>query len=465
MDKRKQLFKGIRRIKSLIYAFSVFSFVCLNLSIVACDTSDEVTSLKSEPLSAGVSNEFIYNYELLHFFYIHQDKYLDKPETYIGKADEEALFEKGIPWDYYDIYYMYSQMNDPYTYYLDPSIAASLLNSLNNSEEKIGAGFVLDSSLVPNKYVIKNVIKNSPADKSGIKAGDEIIEIEGIVPTSEIAFRRLAVGVEGETITYTIKRDSATKKIPVVIAHYFMPTLELTFMDSIPIIKINEFTGHTSNDSGSYGEFKEILRETKNYPTTIIDLRDNGGGDADQCFAMTQELLSKGDTTVAVIEADADTVLNKQIFDTTYYINEFDGMAKDRYFVFLANEMTASCSEIMIAGVVSNKKYPVIGTTTYGKGIGQSQMLTPSYSLASITRLQIIDKQKLTYHKYGIEPDFAIRNDKQALNKAVALAKEQNFVRVAGYGNENTGHFAKMGTAPDTMPGFYFLPKEYRKKF
>lgn len=462
MGRQGFLFTDFRKIKSLTYSIFLVASFCGGLT--ACHTDDEV-ALTGTEFPSGVSKEFIYNYSLLKYYYIDQDKYLDKPETYIGKVDEEALFEKGISWDYYDIYYMYAQMNDPFTYYLDPSIAASLLNSLNTSEEKTGAGFELDSSFVPNKYVIKKVIKNSPADKSGLKAGDEIIEIEGIVPTNEIAFRRLAVGVEGETITYTIKRDSATKKIPVVIAHYFMPTLELTFMDSIPIIKINEFTGHTSNDLGSYGEFKEILRETKNYPTTIIDLRDNGGGDADQCFAMTQELLSKGDTAVAVIEADADTVLNKQIFDTTYHINEYDGMAKDRYFVFLANEMTASCSEIMIAGVVSNKKYPVIGTTTYGKGIGQTQMLTPSYSLASITRLQIIDKQKLTYHKYGIEPDFAIKDDRKALEKAIALSKDHNFIRVAGYGSKNTGHFAKMGTVPDTMSGFYFLPKEYRKKF
>ena len=117
----------------------------------------------------------------------------------------------------------------------------------------------------------------------------------------------------------------------------------------------------------------------------------------------------------------------------------------------------------MLASVTTNKKYPVIGTTTYGKGIGQSRFFTPSMSLVSITSMKIIDKQKTTYHKYGIAPDFAISDNDLALEKALALAKDQNYIRVAGYGTVNTGHFAKAAVEPDTMPGFYLLPEEYRR--
>ena len=84
-------------------------------------------------------------------------------------------------------------------------------------------------------------------------------------------------------------------------------------------------------------------------------------------------------------------------------------------------------------------------------------------SLVSITSMKIIDKQKTTYHKYGIAPDFAISDNDLALEKALALAKDQNYIRVAGYGTVNTGHFAKAAVEPDTMPGFYLLPEEYRR--
>jgi hypothetical protein len=98
------------------------------------------------------------------------------------------------------------------------------------------------------------------------------------------------------------------------------------------------------------------------------------------------------------------------------------------------------------------------------KGIGQRSFLTKSYSMVSITNMKTLDKQGNTYHKYGIVPDFAILDDAIALNKAVALAKDQNYVRVAGYGTTNTGHFAKAALEPDSMPGFFYFSEEYSPK-
>ena len=115
----------------------------------------------------------------------------------------------------------------------------------------------------------------------------------------------------------------------------------------------------------------------------------------------------------------------------------------------------------MLASVVSNKRYPIVGSTTYGKGIGQTSFFTLSYSLVSITNMKTIDKDGNTYHRYGLVPDFPILDNAIALDKAIALAKEQNYVRVAGYGTTNTGHFAKSALEPDTMPGFFYFSEEY----
>lgn len=455
MELQKYLFRGVQKNACIIFAISIIYLV-----FTAC-SSDNSTTSPSNKLNENVgSQEFQFNYRYLYYLYIDQAKYLKSPANYIGKANTNVMSQKGIPWDYYDIYYMYDQMNDYYTYYVDPLRAKDIRNK---SKEKIDAGFSLDSLYIPEKYIIKNVVENSPADKAGLKIGDEIVEIEGIVPTNETVYNRLADASKGETITYTIKRGNVKLTIPVKIAPYYTPTIELSFKESIPIIKINEFTTNTSNDFGSYGEFIKYLQATEQYSATIIDLRNNGGGDGDQCIAMASTLLSKGDTIIGVITAYADSVRQRQAFDTTFKINEYDGIAKDRYFVFLANEYTASCSEIMIAGVVLNKEYPVVGRTTYGKGVGQKYFTTPSYSLISITNTKIIDKQKSSYHKFGIEPDFNIYDEEIALNVAVELAKEKTFKRIAGYGTVNTGHFTKTAITPDTMPGFYTLPDEYRK--
>ena len=456
------LSKGIRKVKTLVYTFSAFSLAGFALGTTACSTSsDEGPTAFYNIEPSSYTKEFLFNYQLLYYLYIDKDKYLSSPETYINKVNAEWLVNEGYPWDYHDIYYMYALMEDPFTNYMDPSRSVALMSSWMTSDPKMDAGFTVDTSSIPEKYVINNVARNSPADHAGLKVGDEITEIEGTALTSEILFNRLSVANEGDVITYTIKRNSTTEKIPVKIESYLSPTVEMTFKDSIPVIKINKFVMSTSNDSGTYGEFVEYLRNTEKYKATIIDLRNNGGGELNQCVAMTQTMLSKGDTTIGIVNAYGDTLHKKQKFDTTFYYNKADGFAKDRYYVILANEKTASCSEIMIAGLTANRKTPVVGANTYGKGIGQTRAFTPSLSLYSITSMRVIDKQSFSYHKFGIEPDFAISNEDSALEKAVALAKDQSFVRVAGYGTVNTGNFAKMGTEPDTMPGFFHIFKDF----
>ena len=224
------LFQDIRKNVSVIATIAITS-----LGITAC-SSDTTTAPYNGLNSCMGTPEFQQNYMHLFYLYIDKDKYLRNPESYLGKVDTEALLDKGIPWDYHDIYYMYAQMNDPYTYYVDPSRSFALLSSWTSSEQKLDAGFELDSAYIPGKYVVKKVIETSPADRAGIKAGDEIVEIEGVAPKSNIVYSRLSEALENDVITYTIKRDSTNLTIPVKIAPYHTPTVELSFKDSIDFV-------------------------------------------------------------------------------------------------------------------------------------------------------------------------------------------------------------------------------------
>ena len=456
MGRFQPLSRNFHKYNGLIYTIAL---LC-SLVFTSCDSDNGSIYYEKSSSQSNVSNEFKYNYNLLRYYYIDQDKYLGEPELYIDKVNTEVMAALEIPWDYYDIYYMYSQMNDKFTRYIDPSRSVNLFNSLVSSESKMGTGAEIDSANT-SKYIINKVAKNSPADKAGLQIGDEIIAIEGITITNEVLYKRLSYAVEGDTINYTVKRDADTLDFSVVLASYLSPTVELTFTDSIPVIKILEFTSITANDSGTSEEFIEALRKTESYKSTIIDLRNNGGGDGDECIPMITYFLSQGDTAIGIISAIIDSIHSRQTFDTTYTISETDGIVKDRYFVFLANNTTASCSELMLAGILANKKFPLVGTVTYGKGIGQKYTITPSISIAAITNMKVIDKDGKAYHKYGIEPDFVITDNDLALKKAVELAKDMNYVRVAGYGTVNTGNFAKISVEPDSMPGFYLLPKDF----
>lgn len=445
---------------SLISAISTLSL----LQLVGCTSeSSSSPSAPTQEKQIYASREFLYNYELLSYYYNDAAKYLGKPEDYLGKVSDEAFEEYAIPWDYYDIYYMYNQMNDKYTYYTDPSQASALWTSILSSPATIDPGIEWTST-ASGEFFVTSVVPNSPASNAGIKAGDQITAIEGVPLTSELIFKRLSLAEEGDTITYTIQHDSTTKTIPIVLVAYNTPTIDLSFKDSIPILKISKFKSQTSNEAGTYGEFVEYMISLSQYSSIVIDLRNNGGGDGEQCLGMAQEFLSVGDSSIGIISAIPDTITKTQTFDTTFTVNDFDGIARNHYFVFLANGNTASCSEIMLAAVTMNKDYPIVGTTTYGKGIGQNNFMTPSLSIATITGMKVVNRDFVSYHSVGIEPDIVEFNNQAALEKAVELAKEMSYKRTAGYGTTNTGHFAKSAVVQDTMPSFYFLPKEMRKK-
>lgn len=433
---------------------SILGAVLFTLVSTAC-TNDTTSSSQQDNYST-LSREFQYNYMLLYFYYNDAAQYLDTPEYYVGKGDSEYS-EYRIPWDYWDTYYLYAQMNDKFTRYVDPMRSAAYLNLLQNSETKMGTGITV-SSTAQGEFIVESVIMNSPADKAGINKGDIITAIDKTVPGSLVIFNKLSSGKIGDNIVYTLKRDSSSLDVSLTLDEYFSPTAELSFRDSIPIIRIESFTPHTSSDSGTYGEVLEMLKATEKYSSIIVDLRDNGGGEGEQCMGIANQFLSKGDTTIGIISTSPDTINITQALDTSFTINDQDGIAKDRYVVILANENSASCSEIFISALTSNRNSPIVGSPTYGKGIGQMSVSTPAYAIASITAMRVINKDGQSYHKYGFEPDFAISDNSAALEKAVTLAKERSFKRTAGYGSTNRNFLAKQ-TGEDNMPGFYKILK------
>jgi C-terminal processing protease CtpA/Prc len=118
-----------------------------------------------------------------------------------------------------------------------------------------------------------------------------------------------------------------------------------------------------------------------------------------------------------------------------------DGVAKGRYFVFMADTNSASCSETMLMGVTNTTQAPIVGMLTYGKGIGQYNIPTGAGGLSMITAMKLYDKNNVSYHDKGIVPDYAISDTLKALDKAVEIAKLGKEKRSKGYGTEKQGHF------------------------
>lgn len=399
------------------------SFIILTLLLVGCPQEYKPIPRMSYDLETrtdSLNYEFEYNYQLLAAYYLNAKTELSNHEVYrVSKNPIE------------NITHMYGQMDDKFTQYFPPEHYDYILEQLLYSESVIGLGLEVDSNLK-----VTQVYENGPAEKKGLLRGDSILMVDSNVVTSEPIFNRFINGKLNDKIELVIQRGSKKIAIEITIDHLSMPTVFLDSIDAIPLIRITGFIDSTANPDGSVVEFKNALQKTAGATATIIDLRGNPGGSIEHCVAMAGELLNAKDTIILEIATYPDTLNNVQLRDTTAYVAKTKGIGQGRYYVFLQDEESASCSEILVAGVVSSTKSPVVGTISYGKGIGQYYFTTFLYGIAGITSFQFLDRSFESYHHYGIKPDFEIKDEKEALAKAVKLAQEKTFKRTAGYGDK-----------------------------
>lgn len=400
--------------------------------------------------------ELYYNYVMLDLLYLyaHTRGELDPDyRVYLGKGTSEVNEVKGYcTANFFDVCYMYNQMADPFTQYFDPYIADQVLSAVMESETIIGIGAEVEpiSDSTSTNLRITAIYPKSPSEKAGLQEGDIIYLVDGLHVTTSENFNAMCTGNIGDVIRIVVGRDADTVVTAVTLGEYKTPSVKLHYEDSIPVIEILHFAVTTTSDSGTYGEFISALQKTANAKSTIIDLRQNPGGETDQCGNAASELLSKGDTIIIDIEAFVDSVIDKgntryyQSFDTIVYTAQTEGIAKDRYYVLMASDTSASCAETFISAIAANKKSPIVGKLTYGKGIGQAVIQTEvGGGLALITALQGFDKNWESYHDLGIAPDYDITEPDMQMAKAVELAKEATALRTAGYGTKKLNHFSK----------------------
>lgn len=437
--------------KSSLIIFAALASACI-FAACSVDGADDEIIFPNYIGSSGVESdstadtlevsldveELVFGYSYLDVYYIYSKKELQDIEAYYGMGEKNGFSAKD--YEFPDVYYMYSSINDDFTNYYGPKYRKQMLEWLYRSETLIGIGAEVKAS--EDKFVVTQVYIKGPSEKAGLKVGDTVLTVNEKQITSVEDFQKKASGKEGETVKLSVKRGDKEEIISIKLATFLMPSVFQEKFDTIPILRITEFTDTTVSDSGTYGEFLNALQETKDSKNIIVDLRGNPGGTFSQCLMMAAEFLSKGDTLIIEVATSYDSKTDDQRIDTTYIITDKDGVANKRNAVFLADEKSASCSESMLAAVTNNRKFPIIGKTTYGKGIGQYYNETPAGGFVGTTALLVFDKFLKSFHSYGIAPDYETTSEKEMYEKAAEWLNS-GYKRTAGYGTEKTGNFNK----------------------
>lgn len=313
-------------------------------------------------------------WDIVHAYYV------DQP------LDDTKLMEGAING-------MMESLGDPHSSYMDPDQFKQMNADLGGEYEGIGAWV----DVTGDYLTIISPMTGSPAEKAGVKPGDQIIAVNGEDMTGidgNLVLKRV-LGPAGTDVTLTILRSGVSEPFDVTItrATITVPSVEGKMLDDgIAYVQLTTFGLDTAKDL--HNILEDLLAQ--NPKGLILDLRYNGGGYLDTAVSVVSEFLDDG---VALYEVYGDGTRD------TYTIRR-GGIATEIPLVVLVNEGTASASEITAGAIQDYGRGTLVGVTTFGKG--SVQTMTPLGEGEGAVRVTIarwITPKERQINGIGLTPD------------------------------------------------------------
>jgi carboxyl-terminal processing protease len=252
---------------------------------------------------------------------------------------------------------------------LDPHSVFIPAEELQQANEDLAGKFFgigIEFNIFNDTLHVINVLKDGPGFKAGLVTGDRFIKIDDSIvagnKTNADAYRKKLRGERGTKVTITYLRNAVTKQAVITRDAIPLVSVDASYMmtKEIGYIRLNKFSSVT------YREFMEALEPLKKagLQKLILDLRDNGGGILDQAVEIADEFLD-GDKLITYTEG-------KHV-DKKEYRCRRNGQFEKGKLVVLADEGTASASEILIGALQDWDRATIVGRRSFGKGLVQEQ--------------------------------------------------------------------------------------------
>lgn len=324
---------------------------------------------------------------------------------------------------------MVASLNDPYTKFLDPKEFADETSSIKGSLKGIG----IQIAVKDGKLMVIAPIEDTPAEKAGLQADDEILEIDG-VSTKGITVDKAADrirGKEGTQVNLLVKRkDTAPKAYTITRAEIEIKSISQKIPNDVKMpndlcyIRLSSFISRNAAK-----EFGNILNNSKDKKGYIVDLRSNPGGLLTNAIYISDMFL-EGGTIVSTVDRDG----YKETQRAT------SGTYTKKPVVVLINKGSASASEIFSGAMKDNHRAVIIGEQSFGKGLVQEINKLPYEAGINITIQKYLTPNGTDINKKGITPDIVVElteeniknKDDVQLKKAIeVLTKMTNGQSVA----------------------------------
>jgi len=306
---------------------------------------------------------------------------------YVDDVDDHALMEKAIRG-------MVAAL-DPHSAYLDSQEFDEIRLSTMGSYPGVGIEVVASDGVVK----ILHPIDGSPAQQAGLRAGDQIVRIDGTDVGADLAgaIARMR-GLSGSLVTLTVRREGNRELLEFALRRAQVEVhsvLEQSLEPGFGYLRITTFSETTSQDVA-----KAISRLKRDNPTGIrglvLDLRNNPGGVLEAGVAVADDFLTSG----VIVSADGRTPEARFEMDASH-----GDLINGAPLVVLVNGGSASASEIVAGALKDHGRALLVGRKTYGKGSVQTVLPLSRGGAVKLTTSRYFTPSGASIHGKGLVPD------------------------------------------------------------
>lgn len=319
-----------------------------------------------------------------------------------------------------------SGLDDRYAHYY----TAEEYNTRKKTESGELFGIGVTVSKDESGYIrVVSVREDSPAMSAGIEIGDLIIAVDGndVLETGyDVSIDSISKGDEGSETALSINRGGDELEINVVRKTMEITSVSGQMLDgNIAYIKIDSFNEKTGT------QFSQVLYKLLNdgAERIVFDVRDNGGGLVSAVDEVLEDILPKGEIAFATYNDGEQVPIVTMEDDNQITIP----------MVVLVNGSTASGGELFAQALRDFAQVPLVGVTTYGKGVMQTTYELEGGGAVTITVATYQTTKTDCYDGIGITPDFEIELSEEAQSYINGVDVENDFQLIKAIEVVSTG--------------------------
>ncbi|MCC7528554.1 MAG: PDZ domain-containing protein [Candidatus Melainabacteria bacterium] len=334
-----------------------------------------------------------------------------------------------------------SRTGDPFSRVLNPTQSAQLDRVMKGASKGVGLEVIAvepGKAKTTGSLRVIEVIPGSAAHKMGVKKGDYITNVDGVDLTAKKPEEGFALLLAPSTHDITVTRDGQKRELTLIPTTVDIPCVVDRMIPgtNIAYIRVRDFM----QDDASY----EVQNAVKRYPYAdgfVFDVRGNLGGSVDQALQSASIIVAKGTLLTSKTRTEDDRATGPARYDNTdYTLDQWELVKRDvlpsgkvvekrdlrlpdlidKPTVILVNGDTASAAEIFAAAIQQNGEGTLIGTKTFGKGIGQTIFMDqPARSRLQVTNFRFFTPNgewigDAAKNRIGLTPNEEVENERYA---------------------------------------------------